>query len=224
MLQSLEKQIHLQASPSANFERAVSDRNLQASCVQTSINDTVKVFRLNLEPENVEPFQFLTSSEKSIISFLDEKLPFHGSNRVGITIHVKLLKPLEEESVIVYFPSPMERVAHELVQEDFINMIDAITSQLNVYCSGGSGWVAETLKILEIRIAGPFKGTASSFIETPAELENVYRSLLNIKNKDEFCFLCFLYSVLVGLFPQKKHVERSSTYSPYMSIIHLIFQ
>ena len=69
-----------------------------------------------------------------------------------------------------------------------------------------------------LRIAGPFKGTASSFIETPAELKNVYRSLLNIKNKDEFCFL---YSVLAGLFPQKKHVERHSTYSPYMDpLVH----
>ena len=113
----------------------------------------------------------------------------------------------------------MERVAHELVQDDFINMIDAIISELNVYCSGGSGWVVETLKTLEIRIAGPFKGTASSSVETPAELENVYRSLLIIKNKDEFCFL---YSVLAGLFPQKKHVEQPSTYSPYMS--HLVYK
>ena len=67
MLESHEKQIHLQASPSAIFQRVVSDHNLQASCVQTSMNDTFKVFRLNLEPENVEPFQFLTSSEESII-------------------------------------------------------------------------------------------------------------------------------------------------------------
>ena len=75
-----------------------------------------------------------------------------------------------------------------------------------MYCSGGSGWVVETLKTLEIRTTGPFKGTASSFIETPAELKNLYRRLLNIKNKDEFCFL---YSVLDSLFPP-------STYSPYM--------
>ena len=75
-------------------------------------------------------------------------------------MHVKLCKPLEEERVTVHFPSPIERVAHELVQDDFINMIDAIIAQINVYCSGGSGWVVETLKTLEIRIAGPFKGTA----------------------------------------------------------------
>ena len=201
MLESHEKQIHLQASPSAFFQRAVSDHNLQASCVQTSIKDTFKVFGLNLQPENVELFQFLTSSEEGIVSFVNKKLPFHGWNRLGITIHVTLCKPLEEERLTVYFHSPMERVAHELVQDDFINMIDAIISQLNVYCSGGSGWVVKTLKALEIIIAGPFKGTASSFIETPVELKNVYRSLLNIKNKDEFCFL---YSVLAGFFSSEK--------------------
>ena len=76
---------------------------------------------------------------------------FHGSNRVGITIHVKLCKPLEEENVTVYAHSPMERVAHELVQDDSINMIDALISQLNVHCSGGSGWVVETLKTLRSR-------------------------------------------------------------------------
>ena len=72
LLESHEKQIHLQVSPSAIIHRALSDYNLQASCVQTSINDAFKVFGLNLEPENVELFQFLTSSEDSIISFVNE--------------------------------------------------------------------------------------------------------------------------------------------------------
>ena len=76
LLKTQEKQIHLQASSSASFKRAVSDHNLQVSCNQTSINDTFKVFRLNLEPENVEPFQLLTSTEESIISFVNKKLPF----------------------------------------------------------------------------------------------------------------------------------------------------
>ena len=131
LIESHGKPFHLQASPSAIFQRALSDYNLQASCVQTSINDTFKVFRLNLEPKNVDFFQFLTSSEESILSFVNKKLPFHGSSKVGITIDVKLCKPLEEERVTVYFHSPMERVAHELVQDDFIT-IDALISQLSV--------------------------------------------------------------------------------------------
>ena len=95
-------------------------------------------------------------------------------------------------------------------EEEYTNMIDALISQLNVYCSGGSGWVTETLLILEIRMAGPYRESASSFIDMPSELKDVPRSLLNIKNQDEFCFL---YCVLAGLFPQNKHADRPSTYS-----------
>ena len=47
---------------------------------------------------------------------------------------------------------------------------------------------------------------------TPVELKIVYRSLLYIIEKDEFCFL---YSVLAGLVPQKKHIERPLVYLQY---------
>ena len=58
LIESHGKPFQIEASPSAIFQRALSDYNLQASCVQTSINDTFKVFRLNLEPKNVDLFQF----------------------------------------------------------------------------------------------------------------------------------------------------------------------
>ena len=83
LLESHEKQIHLQASSSAIFQRAGSDHNLQASCVQTSINDTFKVFRLNLEPENVEPFQFLTSSEERSNHLSTKNYLFTGRTELG---------------------------------------------------------------------------------------------------------------------------------------------
>ena len=178
LLESHEKQIQLQASPSAISPRAVSDHNLQPCCVQNSINDTFKIFRLNLEPENVEPLQFLTLNEESIISILRQSLLFYKSNTVGITIRFKLCRPFEEERVTINFHLPMEGVAHELIQDDFTNMIDALISLIYVYWSDGSGRDIENPKTSNIRIAGPFQGTESSFIEIPAELKNVYRSLL----------------------------------------------
>ena len=72
------------------------------------------------------------------------------------------------------------------------------------------------LQILEIRMVEPYQECASSFLDTPSELKDVRRSLLSIKNKDEFCFL---YSVLAGLFPQKKHGDRPSTYSSYLDLL-----
>ena len=56
LLLTHETKTHLQASRFATFQRAISEHNVQASCVQTAINDTFEVVPLNLESENVEPF------------------------------------------------------------------------------------------------------------------------------------------------------------------------
>ena len=68
-----EKEFDSQSYGAAICQRAVSDHNLQASCVQTSTNDLFKVFRLNLERENVESLQFLTSSEENIAENVSSK-------------------------------------------------------------------------------------------------------------------------------------------------------
>ena len=132
LLETHEKHIHLQASRSALFQRPVSDHNLEASCVQTSVNDNFKAFRAKFGPENAEPFQFLTPNEQSIISFVNEKLPAYESERVGITIHVKLCKPLEDHFVTISFHSSMARLAHQLDADEYTNMIDSLRSQLNI--------------------------------------------------------------------------------------------
>ena len=218
-LESHVQQTHLQSPRTSLFQRTLFSETLNASSVQSSIHGSFTVFRFTMDHGNVEPFQFLTSNEYKIITFFNDKLPYHGSSRIGIAVHIKLCKPLEDEQITVYFHSPMERLAHEITEEEYTNMIDALISQLNVYCSGGSGWVTETLLILEIRMAGPYRESASSFIDTPSELKDVPRSLLNIKNQDEFCFL---YCVLAGLFPQNKHADRPSTYSSYLD--QLVFK
>ena len=219
LLETHERRIHLQTSRSALFQRPVSHNNLEAACVQNSINDNFKVFRVNFGPENVEPFQFLTSNEQNITSFVNEKLPAYGSERVGITTHVKLCKPLEDHFVTVYFHSSMARVAHELDTVEYTNMINSWLSQLKVYCSGGSGWVIETLKTLEIRMAGPSKGTASSFIETPTELKKSTEVCLTSRITMSYAFFT-LYLLVYSR--EKNYAERPSSYSPFMD--ELVYQ
>ena len=143
------------------------------------------------------------SNTNQILSFINEKLPENGSTRVGLTIHVQLLKPLEGETVVFYFHTRMERLGHELDEDDFNNFVEQLISQLNVYCSGGSGWVVETLLAVEVKVAAPVRESGSSFIPTPAILRKT-------KNKKDE--MCFLYSVLAALYPQKKHCDRPSAY------------
>ena len=104
----------------------------------------------------------------------------------------------------------MERFGHEVIEDDYNHFVDQLISQLNIYCTAGSGWVVELLLAVEIKVAAPIRETGSSYIETPASLSGLRRSILYVKNKrDEFCFL---YSVLAALYPQKKNVDRPSSY------------
>ena len=76
--------------------------------------------------------------------------------------------------------------------------MDALMTQLNVFATGGSGWVVTTLSRLEIKTVCCNNVTGSSYIETPALLKPLKRSLLNVVNKrDNFCFL---YCIAAALF------------------------
>ena len=112
----------------------------------------------------------------------------------------------------------MERFGHEVIEDDYNHFVDQLISQLNIYCTAGSGWVVESLLAVEIKVAAPIRETGSSYIETPASLSGLRRSILNVKNKrDEFCFL---YSVLAALYPQKKNVDRPSSYVDKFDELH----
>ena len=126
------------------------------------------------------------SNTNQILCCVNGKLPENGSTRVGLTIQVRLLKPLEGETVVVYFNTRMERLDHELDEDDFNNFVDQLISQLNVYYSGGSDWVVETLLAVEVKVAPPVRESGSSFIPTPPILSGLTRSILNVENKKMF--------------------------------------
>ena len=201
---------HSYKSGSNITERSEFGEAARTSGFKTALNLAFTIYRLELESTVVEPFQYLVSNNKQILSFINNKLPINGSSRVGLTIHVRLLKLLEGETVIAYFHTKMERLGHELQDDDFNNFFDQLISQMNVYCSVGSGWVVDTLLAVEVKVAAPVKQSGSSFIPTPATLSGLSRSILNVRNKSDY--LCFLYCVLAALYPPKKHCDRPSSY------------
>ena len=102
------------------------------------------------------------------------------------------------------------RVVESIDDEDFDELVDQVLRQLNVFCSGGSGWVLEKLICLDIKICKTKSLAGSSYLPTPAKLSSLRRSLLNIKNLcDNFCFI---YCNLASLYPCRQNRERPSMY------------
>ena len=90
---------------------------------------------------------------------------------------------------------------HEIYNEMFKEIEEKVQE---VEHAEGSGWVFVEVENLTLHtdIWDPIK--ASSYIDLPAELKNK-KALINMKNKDN---KCFLWSVLRGLNPKDRDAER----------------
>ena len=76
---------------------------------------------------------------------------------------------------------------------------------LEIWIHNGSGWNIESIvsQYINISTYSPFAG--SSYINLPVELLGPRKGLINIKNKDQKCFLgCHARDIN----PLKKHPER----------------
>ena len=108
----------------------------------------------------------------------------------------------------------MGRISCKISDDEYMKHMDALMTQLNVFATGGSGWVVKTLCRLEINTVCCNNITASSYIETPALLKPLKCSLLNAVHRgDNFCFLyCIaaaLFSFTGKLFRPNSHKKTS---------------
>ena len=83
-------------------------------------------------------------------------------------------------------------------RQEILNMIDQWVSE-------GSGWVIDHIDshFINITLYKPLNG--SSYMELPTELSNPKKRLINIKNKDD---KCFIWCHIRHLNPQTEHPER----------------
>ena len=67
--------------------------------------------------------------------------------RVGLCMQLKLVKPLTGETTEPFFNAVLSSLAQVLTEDDVYNLFDQIISQLNIFSTGGSGWIVEKLTI-----------------------------------------------------------------------------
>ena len=98
----------------------------------------------------------------------------------------------------------------ELSGDEIFEMLDQMNNSIQIFSTGGSGFVVQKIDHLDININKfkPIRG--SIYIATPAALVGI-NFLLNIRNNDN---KCFAYSVLAAMFPEKEHKQRKNKYKP----------
>ena len=131
----------------------------------------------------MEPFNRNFSQKGRIIAFVNCLLSATPNVELGISISLKVEKLLENEVVETFLNSAMSRVSFQLTDVEYLQHVDNLMTQFNVFATGGSGWVVRRLKRLEIKTVTCGKVTGGSYIETPPFLKPLNRLILNfVKN------------------------------------------
>ena len=80
-----------------------------------------------------------------------------------------------------------------------------ILYMIDVWVNEGSGWIVESIESQYINISTYRPLSGSSYMDLPVELRSPRKGLINIKNKDQ---KCFLWCHVRHINPSKEHPER----------------
>ena len=109
----------------------------------------------------------------------------------------------EIEFAAVYFNSVTKKVINYRFKLE--NSFQDILYLIDNWINEGSGWVVESTESQYINISTYRPLSGSSYISLPEELRNPRKGLINIKNKDQ---KCFLWCHVRHINPSKEHPER----------------
>ena len=109
----------------------------------------------------------------------------------------------EIEFAPVYFNSETKTVINHRFRLE--NSFQEILYMIDVWINNGSGWIIELIESQYINISTYRPLSGSSYIDLPVELKSPRKGLINIKNKDQKCFLWFHVR---HINPSKEHPER----------------
>ena len=76
---------------------------------------------------------------------------------------------------------------------------------IDVWINNGSGWNVESIEFQYINVSTYRPLSGSSYMDLPVELRSPRKELINIKNKDQ---KCFLWCHVRHINPSKEHPER----------------
>ena len=109
----------------------------------------------------------------------------------------------EIEFAPVYFNSVTKTVINHRFKLE--NSFQEVLYLIDVWINEGFGWIVEAVESQYINISTYRPLSGSSYISLPVELRSPRKGPINIKNKDQ---KCFLWCHVRHINPSKEHPER----------------
>ena len=163
---------------------------------QLSVIKTDQAFKGHGMSYNIEiierknPIVQLEASKSSIADLLRDLLNKTKGFKYQITVKALLKNRRSMERLNLLqscFNSETKTVINHRFRSE--NPLQEILYLIDVWINRGSGWIVESIESQYINILtyGPLSG--SSYMNFPVELKSPRKGLINIKNKDQKCFL-----------------------------------
>ena len=173
-------------------------------------------FRIQADNQ-IDVFNFVTEHLEDLKLFVRNKIVELGPLKIQLSVLVQMLKPTDDTKVGCHANTKSKVLTSELSDDEVFEMVDELNNSIQIFSTGGSGFVVKKIDHLDININKfkPIRG--SSYIATPAALVG-NNFLLNIRNNDN---KCFAYSVLAAMFPEKEHKQRQNKYKPSLHKLNL---
>ena len=104
------------------------------------------------------------------------------------------------EFALGYFNSVTKTVINQRFRVE--NSFQEILYMIDVWINNGSGWIVESIESQYINISTYRLLSGSSYMDLPVELKSPRKGLINVKNKDQ---KCFLWCHVRHINPSKEH-------------------
>ena len=196
------------------LEKVLKQYKSKITKTKSALGDSVNQYQLPGDP-NLTPDQFFIENKKKIINFLRN----NKNKKVSFVLLCNMQQPLYDQKGFVgyreddaYFRTNTIKILSATNIEIFVrDSFNKIKADIEKYQQNGSGWSFYSIKKLEINFAdySPTKG--SSYIDLPQWIK-LKKAIINIKNKDD---KCFLWCILRYLYPKKKNNEIISDLKKY---------
>lgn len=208
-------------NPSTSFTESSESGSVNHEITQ-SINAHVNSIKIKpRENEKFDLLVFYANITDKITSLIVSHSPERKGLKWYLTTRVEFTRERdgEIEKVIPHFRSITYRhLSSEGFEFQHLNeAFQKMFSAKEEFIMKGSDWILSKVIYVELCyvIYSPLKG--GTYIREPIELRNS-RSLVNVKSKDQ---KCFLYSVLAKLYPAKNNPSRVNHYHAYLNKVNM---
>ena len=175
-----------------------------------ALENTLTDYRINLENELQDADMILDLLKDSVMQLhntIDEELCKKKALKFYLSLHANFHLGSDEsfqtDPPIVFNTDPFEIYESTEVDGILTQTYEKLFSSIEEFQHRGSGWVLDKLLRIDIHILEFNPLRATSYIPLPTQLARK-KAVINIKNKDE---KCFLWSVIAGTYMKDSNLR-----------------